>query len=124
MGNTYGYIRVSSRDQNEDRQIDAMNQLKTDQLQSSLIAVILPQDPGEPPVYGKLPNREDFYKDARKNKAQSKVQTAAAVFPAFRAMWKEFTRTAVGDKVYFGKFVSCSCYIRPALWINLESDIF
>ena len=28
MGNTYGYIRVSSRDQNEDRQIDAMNQLK------------------------------------------------------------------------------------------------
>ena len=30
MGNTYGYIRVSSRDQNEDRQIDAMNQLKID----------------------------------------------------------------------------------------------
>ena len=28
MGNTYGYIRVSSRDQNEDRQIDAMDQLK------------------------------------------------------------------------------------------------
>ena len=28
MGNTYGYVRVSSRDQNEDRQIDAMNQLK------------------------------------------------------------------------------------------------
>ena len=28
MGNTYGYIRVSSRDQNEDRQIDAMNQMK------------------------------------------------------------------------------------------------
>ena len=30
MGNIYGYIRVSSRDQNEDRQIDAMNQLKID----------------------------------------------------------------------------------------------
>ena len=28
MGNTYGYIPVSSRDQNEDRQIDAMDQLK------------------------------------------------------------------------------------------------
>ena len=28
MGSIYGYIRVSSRDQNEDRQLDAMNQLK------------------------------------------------------------------------------------------------
>ena len=28
MGSIYGYIRVSSRDQNEDRQVDAMNQLK------------------------------------------------------------------------------------------------
>ena len=28
MGNIYGYIRVSSRDQNENRQIDAMNQLQ------------------------------------------------------------------------------------------------
>ena len=74
------------------------------QLQSSLTAVTLPQDPGEPPVYGKLPNREDFYKDARKNKAQSKVKTAAAVFPVFRAMWKEFARAAVGDKVFFGKY--------------------
>ena len=26
--NTYGYVRVSSRDQNEDRQIFAMNELK------------------------------------------------------------------------------------------------
>ena len=28
MGNIYGYIRVSSKDQNEDRQVDAMNQLR------------------------------------------------------------------------------------------------
>ena len=27
MGNIYGYIRISSRDQNENRQIDAMNQI-------------------------------------------------------------------------------------------------
>lgn len=28
MGNTYGYIRVSSRDQNENRQVDAMHQFR------------------------------------------------------------------------------------------------
>lgn len=28
MSNVYGYVRVSTKDQNEDRQIEAMKQLK------------------------------------------------------------------------------------------------
>ncbi len=28
MGNTYAYVRVSSRDQNEDRQLNAMRELE------------------------------------------------------------------------------------------------
>lgn len=77
------------------------------QLQGILAAVIPPQDLGEPPVCGSLPNREDFYKDVRKNKNEEKVQTAAAVFPVFQELQpvrEELARVAVGEKVYFGKY--------------------
>ena len=66
-----------------------------------LALIELPQDPGE------APNREEFYKDIRKQENQGKFQTAMAIFPSIREAWQEkeeLTRSAVGEKVYFGKY--------------------
>ena len=31
MGNTYGYVRVSTREQNEDRQMAALNEMQVEE---------------------------------------------------------------------------------------------
>ncbi len=66
-----------------------------------LMEIELPQDPGE------APNREEFYKDIRKQENQGKFQIAMAIFPSIREAWQEkeeLIRSAVGEKVYFGKY--------------------
>ena len=64
---------------------------KISMLNVSLKAMTLPQDPGEPPV-----------------KEHEKIQIAKAIFPVFRelqSLREELARTAVGEKVYFGKYL-------------------
>ena len=78
------------------------------QLQSNLAAVIMPLDPGEPPVRGDLPKREDFYKNVQESKNRGKIQTAVAVFPSFRdpqLTWEELSKVSVGGIVHFGVYL-------------------
>ena len=76
-------------------------------LRSSLTKIELPQDPGEPPIYGELSNRENFYRDVNINKDWEKIRVAAAVFPNYRkrlSMVKELAEASVGEKGYFGEY--------------------
>lgn len=80
-------------------------------LRISLTKIELPQDPGEQPIRGKLPNRKDFYRDVNINQEPEKSRIKAAVFPKYwerMSMIKEqiekLAKASVGEKVYFGKY--------------------
>ena len=80
-------------------------------LRNSLMKIELPQDPGEQPICGELPNRKDFYKGVNIEQEQEKSCIKAAVFPNYRkrlSMFKDQIKklagASVGEKVYFGKY--------------------
>ena len=97
-------------------------------LKNSLTEIEMPRDPGEPPIRGELPNRNDFHRDVNTNKDREKNWVAAAVFPDYRKKQlifeeevKNLKEASEGDKVYFGKYpYDKNGDKRPIQWRILE----